>query len=79
MQRLHIALARGIQGLLYQGYNTLQITMAPLKELQKTTQSVTGDLPSAHTALENREDFSLWAEAVKQQMLEALQKRQRNN
>ncbi|WOD41197.1 hypothetical protein [Nodosilinea sp. E11] len=34
---------------------------------------------SASDALENREDFSVWAEAVKQQMLEALQKRQRSN
>jgi hypothetical protein len=34
---------------------------------------------SAREALENREEFSLWAEAVKQQMLAALQKRQRSN
>ncbi len=32
---------------------------------------------TAHNALTNREDFSLWAEAVRQQMLDALQKRQK--
>lgn len=31
---------------------------------------------AARNALHNREDFSLWAEAVRQQMLDALQKRQ---
>jgi hypothetical protein len=31
----------------------------------------------ARNTLENQEDFSLWAEAVKQQMLDALQKRHR--
>ncbi|HSM83020.1 MAG TPA: hypothetical protein VLS96_15120 [Nodosilinea sp.] len=34
--------------------------------------------PTAQDALENREDFAAWAEAVKQQMLAALQKRQRS-
>ncbi|NJL46664.1 MAG: hypothetical protein HC929_03125 [Leptolyngbyaceae cyanobacterium SM2_5_2] len=33
--------------------------------------------PVASNALHNPEDFSLWAEAVRQQMLDALQKRQR--
>ncbi|MEB3291498.1 MAG: hypothetical protein VKI82_16400 [Leptolyngbya sp.] len=33
--------------------------------------------PTAHNALSNREDFTLWAEAVRQQMLDALQKRQK--
>ncbi|QQE64372.1 hypothetical protein GFS31_10520 [Leptolyngbya sp. BL0902] len=32
---------------------------------------------AAHNALNSREDFSLWAEAVRQQMLHALQKRQK--
>ncbi|MBD1916445.1 MULTISPECIES: hypothetical protein [Cyanophyceae] len=45
----------------------------------KTSSSVSAASSSARNALENREDFSLWAEAVKQQMLEALQKRQRSN
>lgn len=44
----------------------------------KTSQSASAS-SSARNALENREDFSLWAEAVKQQMLEALQKRQRSS
>jgi hypothetical protein len=33
---------------------------------------------AARNALHNREDFSRWAEAVRQQMLDALQKRQKN-
>ncbi|MBE9156803.1 hypothetical protein IQ265_08165 [Nodosilinea sp. LEGE 06152] len=45
--------------------------MSTLKSSQPTSTP-------ARNALENREDFSLWAEAVKQQMLEALQKRQRS-
>jgi hypothetical protein len=45
-----------------------------------TSQSSSTRSPkSAREALENREDFSLWAEAVKQQMLAALQKRQRSS
>lgn len=32
---------------------------------------------TARNALNNREDFTLWAEAVRQQMLHALQKRQK--
>lgn len=44
----------------------------------KPSQSATAVSTPARNALENREDFSLWAEAVKQQMLEALQKRQRS-
>jgi hypothetical protein len=34
---------------------------------------------TAHNALHSPEDFSLWAEAVRQQMLNALQKRQQSN
>jgi hypothetical protein len=41
-----------------------------------TTSSATSS--AAHNALHNREDFTLWAEAVRQQMLDALQKRQKN-
>ncbi|WP_156119703.1 hypothetical protein [Leptolyngbya sp. KIOST-1] len=44
----------------------------------KSSQSAATLSASARNALENREEFSLWAEAVKQQMLEALQKRQRS-
>jgi hypothetical protein len=33
--------------------------------------------PTSIDALHNREDFALWAEAVRQQMLNALQKRQK--
>ncbi|MGG6239141.1 hypothetical protein ACQ4N7_10940 [Nodosilinea sp. AN01ver1] len=44
----------------------------------KSSQPASAPSTSARNALENREDFSLWAEAVKQQMLEALQKRQRS-
>jgi hypothetical protein len=44
----------------------------------KASQLAPGTSPAARSALENREDFSAWAEAVKQQMLAALQKRQRN-
>ncbi|MFH7241345.1 MAG: hypothetical protein ACHWZW_00700 [Spirulina sp.] len=33
--------------------------------------------PASRNALHNREDFALWAEAVRQQMLNALQKRQK--
>ncbi len=33
--------------------------------------------PASSDALHNREDFALWAEAVRQQMLNALQKRQK--
>lgn len=33
--------------------------------------------PTSRDALHNREDFALWAEAVRQQMLNALQKRQK--
>ncbi|MGF1568158.1 MAG: hypothetical protein ACFCVD_08800 [Nodosilinea sp.] len=43
---------------------------------QKTPESPS---QSASGALQNREDFALWAEAVKQQMLAALQKRQRGS
>jgi|GEM_PF-3306231 hypothetical protein len=32
--------------------------------------------PAASNALHNPEDFTTWAEAVRQQMLDALQKRQ---
>lgn len=46
--------------------------MSPLNSAQSSSVS-----RSARNALENREDFTVWAEAVKQQMLEALQKRQR--
>jgi hypothetical protein len=43
-----------------------------------TSPQSTATLSSlARNALENKEDFSLWAEAVKQQMLDALQKRHR--
>jgi hypothetical protein len=56
----------GILATLYSAMTTL-----------KTSQSASAS-SSARNALENREDFSLWAEAVKQQMLEALQKRQRS-
>ncbi len=49
--------------------------MSPVKSSQ-SSHSVSR---SASSALENREDFTVWAEAVKQQMLEALQKRQRNS
>lgn len=52
----------------------LYIAMSTLKSSQSTSAPST----PARNALENREDFSLWAEAVKQQMLEALQKRQRS-
>ncbi|MBE9138750.1 hypothetical protein IQ254_16375 [Nodosilinea sp. LEGE 07088] len=48
--------------------------MASLKSMQPDGST----LPSATNALENREDFITWAEAVKQQMLAALRKRQRN-
>ena len=51
----------------------LYIAMSTLK----SSQSATAVSTPARNALENREDFNLWAEAVKQQMLEALQKRQR--
>jgi hypothetical protein len=44
----------------------------------KSVPSDPSTLPSAANALENREDFSTWAEAVKEQMLAALQKRQRH-
>ncbi|WP_017300252.1 hypothetical protein [Nodosilinea nodulosa] len=44
----------------------------------KSSTSSTANRPTAHDALENREDFVAWAEAVKQQMLAALQKRQRS-
>ncbi|MBE9108078.1 hypothetical protein IQ273_01380 [Nodosilinea sp. LEGE 07298] len=44
----------------------------------KSSQATSAPSTPARNALENREDFSLWAEAVKQQMLEALQKRQRS-
>lgn len=52
----------------------LYIAMSTLKSSQSNSAPST----SARNVLENREDFSLWAEAVKQQMLEALQKRQRS-
>jgi hypothetical protein len=41
-----------------------------------SSQPVKPDSQAARNALHNREDFSLWAEAVRQQMLDALQKRQ---
>ena len=34
--------------------------------------------PTARNALHDREEFTLWAEAVRQQMLNALQKRQKS-
>lgn len=40
------------------------------------TSSTSSSAP--RNALHNREDFTLWAEAVRQQMLDALQKRQKN-
>ncbi|MFQ4136555.1 hypothetical protein PGN35_009555 [Nodosilinea sp. PGN35] len=44
----------------------------------KSSSASTAHRPTAQDALENREDFVAWAEAVKQQMLAALQKRQRS-
>ena len=42
----------------------------------RSTSSATSS--TARNALHNREDFTLWAEAVRQQMLDALQKRQKH-
>ncbi|MEY3296969.1 MAG: hypothetical protein RLZZ597_229 [Cyanobacteriota bacterium] len=47
--------------------------MSPIARPTRSTPS-----PAAHNALHNREEFTLWAEAVRQQMMDALQKRQKS-
>ena len=75
MRGLHIAVAVAFRICYIKDIDISFITMTSLK----STQSAYSLSRSASSALENREEFTVWAEAVRQQMLEALQKRQRSS
>lgn len=76
MQPLHNGLASQGKNLLYQVKVSALCVTTMASIISQNTSTSSSQL--ANDALNNRDDFNLWAEAVKQQMLEALQKRQRS-
>ncbi|NJL45451.1 MAG: hypothetical protein HC922_06375 [Leptolyngbyaceae cyanobacterium SM2_3_12] len=77
MQMMHKALAEPGENLLDQQVEISALCGMIMASISSQTPSLSSS-QTASNALKNREDFNLWAEAVKQQMLEALQKRQRS-